>query len=123
MRRWQPIRRDSWAGMAFASPAIIGMLVFFLVPFAVGAYLSMTGGVGSGEFVGLQNYIDMLGNPTFQLGARNTLKFMAIAVPLIMIASFAVALMLHRRLRGYDFFRTAFVFPLVLPAGVGSAAF
>jgi multiple sugar transport system permease protein len=108
-------RRHALTGLLFSSPAILGMLAFFLVPFGVSLYLSMSGGVGSGELVGLRNYVDMLGNATFQLAAINTGKFIVVAVLLIMALSLGVALLLHRRLRGYNFFRTVFVFPLVLP--------
>ncbi len=67
------------------------------------------------DFVGFRNYIAMVQNSAFQLAAGNTAKFIFIAVPLIMIVSLLIALLLYQKLKGYDFFRTVFIFPLVLP--------
>lgn len=108
-------RNEAWSGFLFTLPAILGMTVFFLIPFALSVYISMTTGLNSTKFVGLKNYAEMLQNSTFQLAAWNTLRFILIAVPLIMIISLLIALLLYRRLRGHEFFRAAFIFPLVLP--------
>ena len=102
-------------GVAFSLPAILGMAVFFLIPFAITIYYSFTNSIASGTFVGLDNYASVLGSSTFRLAALNTLKFNAIAVPLIMVISLFIALVLHKKLKGFSFFRAAFIFPLVLP--------
>ncbi len=106
---------DSLTGFLFCLPSILGLLVFFIIPFGITVRLSFMESRGSDVFVGLKNYSDVLNSATFRLAAKNTLKFNAIAVPLILILSFAVAMLLYKKLRGYNFFRTVFVFPLVLP--------
>ena len=108
-------KKEMLTGFLLALPAIAGMLVFFLIPFGVAIFISFTSGVGTSDFVGLRNYLSMLQNSAFQLAAGNTAKFIGVAVPLIMVISLLIALLLYQKLKGYDFFRTVFIFPLVLP--------
>ena len=108
--------KESFAGFLFCLPSILGMLAFFVIPFGIAVYMSFTESMGSSRFVGLKNYFDVLRSAAFRLAALNTLRFNAVAVPVIMIISLFIALLLFRKLKGYDFFRTTFIFPLVLPA-------
>ncbi len=108
-------RRDMYTGFAFALPAIIGMGVFFILPFMVAIFYSFSEGIGSGTFAGLRNYTEMFSNPAFQLAAGNTARFILVSVPLIMVLSLLIALLLNTKLRGYQAFRTLFILPLVLP--------
>ncbi len=108
--------KESLTGFLFCLPSILGMFVFFLIPFGISVAISLTESMGSDKFVGLKNYRDVMGSTAFRLAAGNTFRFAAVALPSVMVLSLAAAMLLHRKLRGYDFFRTAFVFPLVLPA-------
>ncbi|MCL2814729.1 MAG: sugar ABC transporter permease [Oscillospiraceae bacterium] len=111
----KPGRRESFVGILFCLPSTVGMMLFFAVPFGVCVCMSFAENLNISNFVGVQNYIDVLSSAAFRLAAWNTLKFNLVAVPLIMVISLAVALLLFRKLRGYNFFRTVFIFPLVLP--------
>jgi len=108
-------KKESFTGMLFCLPSTVGMLLFFVVPFGVCVYMSFAENLNLSKFVGIQNYIDVLGSAAFRLAAWNTLKFNVVAVPLIMVISLAVAMLLYRKLKRYNFFRRVFVFPLVLP--------
>lgn len=108
-------KRESLAGFLFSLPAIIGMLIFFIVPFLISVYRSFQRSIGSPDFVGFANYQAVLESGTFQLAAFNTGRFIVVAIPLIIAFSFAVALMLQKITAGSAFFRSLFVFPLVLP--------
>lgn len=105
-------QKESLTGFLFALPAIIGTVLFFLVPFALNFVKSFLKGR---RFVFLQNYADVLGNEVFAMAAWNTLRFLLAAVPLIFLLAFGAALLLNRGMRGSAFFRTVFVFPMVLP--------
>ena len=107
--------RESRIGMHLAFPAIFGLFVFFLIPFCITLYYSLTDSIAIGKFVGFQNYSSVLTSSTFRLAAFNTFKFNLIAVPLIIVISFGIALLLHRKLRGTTLFLTIFSFPLVVP--------
>ena len=107
--------RESFIGFLFASPAIFGTLVFFLAPFAVAIYISLTQSIDATGLAGIHNYTAMLENHTFQIAMWNTARFIFTAVPIIMAFSLTVALLLHRKLHGSKLFTSVFVFPLVLP--------
>ena len=97
------------------------MAAFYIIPFGITISKTFSGGMAAFNFVGLDNYISVLGSEAFRLAAGNTFKFIGAGVPLLMALSLAVALLLNtklkgdRRLRGADGFRAAYVLPLVLP--------
>ena len=68
----------------FLAPSLLGVAVFYCVPFLYAAYYAVIDNIGSGQFVGLQNFIDVLQNELFRTAAKNTLIFMALTVPLVM---------------------------------------
>jgi multiple sugar transport system permease protein len=115
------MREAARAGSWLAAPALALLAVFFFLPVAASLGLSFTDfdiyALGSSEFlrfVGLDNYLRLLGSPRFWIALRNTLVFCAVAGPLSVATSLAAALLLHSprvRLRG--FFRTAFFLPVV----------
>lgn len=109
-------QRESFTGVLFCLPSIIGMMTFFIIPFCIVIRISFSESMGNPSFVGLKNYITIIKSSAFRLAALNTLKFNLIAVPLIIFISFVIAMLLFRKLRGSEIFRTFFVFPLVLPA-------
>ena len=91
------------------------MGVFFIVPFGVVVYYSMIDGVGSRNFVFLENFIKLFNNSAFIMAAKNTLQFSAIAVPLAVILAIVLALMLECRIPMKSQFRTFFLSPMMVP--------
>ena len=91
------------------------MCLFFIAPFGVVVKYAFTKGLGSDEFAGLENFKKLISNAAFQLAAKNTLTFSAIAVPLSVILAIALALMLECRIPGKSFFRSFFLSPLMVP--------
>lgn len=108
-------KKDAVTGFIFSLPSVSGMLVFFLIPFIICIVLSLTDNINSMNFVGIDNYVDIISSQTFRLAAWTTLKFILVSVPLIMVFSFLIASLLYQKLKGFEFFRSVFVFPLVLP--------
>ncbi|MEE1162978.1 MAG: hypothetical protein UHU21_04715, partial [Lachnospiraceae bacterium] len=77
-------RRVSWM---FLMPSLIGVGVFFVVPFMVVIYYSMIDNPIRHNFVGLANYGRVLKNQAFRVAVLNTLKFSIVAVPLAVALS------------------------------------
>ena len=107
--------RDFASSLCFLSPSLLGVGVFFIVPFGVVVYYSLIDGVGSHRFVGLENFTRLLSNSAFLLAAKNTLLFSAIAVPLAVVLSLLLALLLEARIPGKSTFRTFFLSPMMVP--------
>lgn len=101
--------------MAFLSPSILGMAVFFIVPFFVVVYYSLINNPIQQEFVFLDNFKALLKNSAFITAAKNTAVFSAIAVPLSVVLSFLMAQMLEARIPLKSQFRTFFLSPMMVP--------
>ena len=108
-------RRDFLTSLCFLLPSLLGVGVFFILPFGVVVYYSMIDGVSSRNFVFLENFTRLFENAAFKMAARNTLKFSAMAVPLAVILAVALALMLECRIPGKSQFRTFFLSPMMVP--------
>ena len=108
-------RQDFLRGLCFLSPSLLGVGVFFVLPFGVVIYYSLIDGVGSKNFVGLENFIKLLDNSAFRMAAKNTLTFSALAVPLAVVLALGLALMLECRIPMKSQFRTFFLSPMMVP--------
>ena len=108
-------RRDFLTSLCFLAPSLLGVGVFFILPFGVVVYYSMIDGVASRRFVFLENFTRLFANSAFRMAARNTLKFSAMAVPLAVILAMVLALMLECRIPGKSQFRTFFLSPMMVP--------
>jgi multiple sugar transport system permease protein len=101
-----------------ALPSIVGLLVFFIVPFLLSIRLAMIDNPVGQNFVGFQHFIFTVQNDAFRLAIRNTLIFMSMSVPLNMMFALFVSMML-RRVGGFgkSILGVFFVLPLVVPSG------
>lgn len=118
----KPARREERAGFLFASPWLVGTLLFLIGPIVASLVLSLTNWnlISSAKWVGLENYRDMVDDRNFRQSIRVTLFYVVLAVPLFQVAGIALAMLLNLRLRGMYLFRTILFLPAVL-SGVAVA--
>jgi multiple sugar transport system permease protein len=110
--------RDTFWFYVFASPWIIGFLLFNLGPMVASLYLSLTNYsvLMPTRFVGLYNYQEMLKDKYIGISIWNTVYYAGLAVPLGVITALTLALLLNNKnLRGRSFFRAAFYVPSIMP--------
>jgi multiple sugar transport system permease protein len=119
VRRWASgfRERDTWAAYAFLSPWFIGFFVFTAGPMVASFILSLTDYdiISSTQYVGLENYRQLIHDPKVSLAIRNTLFYTALSVPLTMIVSLGLAMLLARVGRAAGIFRTIFYLPVMTP--------
>ena len=108
-------RKDALRSMCFLGPSVIGVTVFFILPFLVVLYYAVIRSPINPEFVFLENFKDVLGNYAFQTAAKNTARFSLLAVPLAVVLSLALALLLECRIPGKSWLRTFFLSPMMVP--------
>lgn len=106
--------KRSWVGLLFIAPSFVGVTVFVLVPFGDVVLRSFRSAM-SGQTVGLQNYRTVFANDAFRLAAGNTLRFMAVCMPLLILLSLLLAVLLQGRAGSAGFFKTTFLVPLAIP--------
>jgi multiple sugar transport system permease protein len=123
-------RRAAWRRrrlvLALMSPWIVGFTVFFGYPLLASVWFSFTHYdlLSDPRWVGTANYAFMLHHDPQIWGAvRNTLWFMAIAVPLQVLFAFGVAGMVTRAKSGVGFFRTVFYLPTLAPPVAATLGF
>ena len=109
------IRRVKNISALYLLPSIIGVTLFFILPFFVVIYYSLIDNPISGEFVFLENFYNILTNKAFLLAAENTILFSFTAVPLLILLSLTVAFILDKNIPGKSRIRTALLSPMMVP--------
>ena len=99
----------------FLIPSLLGVALFFVVPFGMVIYYSLVNRPVNGEFVGLQNFKSLLDNKAFLLGAKNTAILLGLSVPLAVMLPLKLALWLERAIPMKSQLRTAFLSPMLVP--------
>lgn len=102
-------------GVWFIVPSLAGVFIFYLIPFCDVVRRSFTRSMGVG-FAGLDNYRKVLTNSAFLLAAKNTLRFVAVCLPLLLILSLLLALLLRRRAGGGHLMKSTYLLPMAIPA-------
>lgn len=111
MRR---LYKDRW-GYAFIAPSFVLFAVFFLVPVVWGGYLSLLDyQVFNKEWVGLQNYKEILHDSVFWLSFRNTALYTLGIVPLWLGKALIISALIFPLAKPIQtFFKGAFYLPHV----------
>lgn len=102
-------------------PWIIGFLVFQLYPLLASLYYSFTeyNGIGTPKWIGLANYVKMFTkDDMFWKSLLTTLKYVLMSLPLKIITALVVALVLNKKLRGINFYRTVYYIPSIFGGSV-----
>lgn len=106
--------REGRVALGFLAPSLIGICMIVLIPTLDVVRRSFFSAMGD-SFVGLDNYMTIFQNESFLLSLRNTGKFMAICIPVLLASSLAAAILLSRIKRLQTVLRTTYLLPLVIP--------
>lgn len=116
-------KREWTAAYLMIAPVVLGVLIFFMIPTIWSIYLSFTDGPDyvTYEFVGLQNYAEMLAPDSgVWRELLNTCYYAFVQVALSLIVSVLLANALNSNIRGRSFFRVVYFLPSVtMAAAVG----
>jgi len=109
------LREAGW-GYGFIAVPIAVFGLFFIYPFVYAVYISFFHwGIlgkqagGTGTF----NYHNVLHDPVFHTALKNVAEYTAGVVPLTMALGLSLALVINQKIRGRNFFRSAFYFPSI----------
>ena len=108
-------RREFLQSVAFLTPSVLGVMLFFVIPFGIVVYYAVMSSPFNGEFGFLDNFISLVQNPAFQTAAKNTATFCLMAVPLAVVLGMGLALILEQKIPGKSMFRTFFLSPMMVP--------
>lgn len=115
--------KSSLIGTLFMSPWLIGLLVFTVIPFVYSVWISLCtvefGAEGiSTSFVGFHWYKEIFTADAYFIEAmRDTLQFIVLFTPMIIVVAIMCALLLNKVCYGRTIFRILFFFPVVVISG------
>lgn len=108
------LKKSQLTDIAFIVPSLLGVSIFVLIPFIDVIRRSFMNVAGT-AFVFLDNYIAIFHNAAFMLAFTNTLKFMAICIPILLVFSLLIATFLNAGIRGANYLKTAYLVPMAIP--------
>lgn len=98
----------------FLLPSLMGVLILFVFPYLDVIRRSFMDGAGK-EFVGLENYVTVFANQSFRLASVNTVRFMAVCVPLLILLSLLIAVYLQKNRFVGTWGKSVFLLPMAMP--------
>ena len=103
-------------GYLLIAPLLLGCLLFYAIPFILVIQYSLSTGSGDAlYFINFINYQDVTTNGMFTLAFGNTMRFLAAALPLIMVLAYAIALLMQKHANKHKLLKSVFLFPYIMP--------
>lgn len=111
------MKKRNAAYWLFLLPSLLGVLVFYVVPFGYSLWYAVTDNIIDQNFVGLKNFAATLSNSLFRNAAFNSAVFMVVSVPLGMALALVLSICLQKMKKGRVIATMALLLPLVVPSG------
>lgn len=107
----------TFMGLIFILPALLGVFIFIIIPvfFSLGLSFVKWDLLSKPEFVGFNNYLEIFSDPIFGKILLNTIVFAISTSILGVIIPLALACILNSKIRGSEFFKTAYFLPFITP--------
>jgi multiple sugar transport system permease protein len=128
-------QNSGWkAALPFLLPSLAGFAVFSILPMVMLFLISFTDWDGLSQltlfsnfsgfmgefFIGFKNFADILKSPELYQVLFNTVKYVALYIPLMLVAAMAVALVLNSHCKGVGLFRVVYYIPVLTSWVAGS---
>ena len=116
-RRWRT--REIAIALLFILPSLIGFLAFYAIPAARGVWISFTDWdlLTPSEFVGPENYLNLLSDPDFWNSLKVTVYYVLLNIPLQTVLAMVIAVMMSR-LTTSIIIRALIILPWLMPGVV-----
>ena len=102
------------AKFLFLLPGLLGITIFIFVPFGDVVIRSFHTSL-TGEFVGLNNYKNLFQNTAFRLAVHNTIRFIMVCLPLLLLISLLLAVMINGAPK-WEKYKDMYLLPMAIPA-------
>lgn len=112
-RRTELKKRRKWKALGFILPSFCGMFLFYLLPYLDVVKKSFTDLI-TGDWIGFENYREVLKNEAFLLASGNTIQFMIVCIPLLLGISLLLAVILQKIMNG-KFLQIGLLLPMAIP--------
>jgi multiple sugar transport system permease protein len=111
-------RNDKKSIASFLTPAAVLLGAFMILPFLMAFILSFTNqrlipSPRGTQFVGIANYLRVMGDELFKTGLKNNVVFVIVVVPLQTALALGLAILVNIKVKGNKFFRAIYFIPTV----------
>ena len=122
--KWRPLENERNLAFLLLLPTLTLLGLFIAYPFVRGILLSVSSArVGvPGEFVGLQNFYRLMGDPIFAHVVWNTCFYTAVTTVFKLALGLWLAILLNRNFRGKAFTRAFILLPFIIPTVLSTFA-
>lgn len=120
-KRYDQIYRSQWKiALLFLLPYVTVFVLFRLGPGLAGLFTSLTKWqiIGAPQFIGIDNYSTLFQDKMFFTALKNTLYFLALSAPTMIVLGLAFAILLNQPLKGKVLARTVIFAPYVIMSTV-----
>ncbi len=109
------MKRNPLTPFLFLVPGLIILGAFIFYPMLHAIWLSFTNYniVNDAEFIGLENYQKLFNDPMFWKVLGQTLLYLIIVVPALVVLPIFLAILVNKQIKGIGFFRSAYYIPVV----------
>lgn len=113
LRKFLRKYEDAILGYTFLLPDIVGLFIFWSLPMIYVFYLSFFDWdlIGDKIFIGLDNYINLFNDGLWWHSLWVTVKYLIVYVPLVISIALFFAVLLTKKTRGINMFRTIYFIP------------
>lgn len=122
LHRSRMAKKEAVSAYLFILPFMLGIAVFYLYAFGKNIVISFTNkkSFGTPDFIGMQNYTRLFGDDKFYQALSNTLIYVVVCVPAVILISLIIAVALNTKIKGIGIYRTLIYLPVItLPTAVG----
>ncbi|WP_248924014.1 carbohydrate ABC transporter permease [Paenibacillus hamazuiensis] len=110
-------RRETWAGLLFVSPMLIGVTILTLLPIIATFVLSFAdwnfvAGMKGLKWVGAANFSKLFEDESFIISLKNNFIFM-FTVPIYLAVSLLLAILINKHVYWKSFFKVAYFMPYI----------
>src|SRR5574344_574019 len=108
---------EKYAGLLFILPALLGTIIFIVIPVICSFGLSFAKWdlLNPIKFIGITNYKDIFTDAIFFKILINTIVFALATSILGVIIPLVLAAILNSKIRGSEFYKTAYFLPFITP--------
>lgn len=102
---------------------IAGFLIYYSIGFTAYASLTDWNGLTRMNFIGFENYVELVNDPTFWIALRNNLVFLVATILIQAVLGLLVAVIAKERLPGSNVFKAIFFLPIAMAPAIIATVF
>ena len=109
--------REALAAYFLLAPDVLGLILIYIVPIIFTIYYSFFSwnGAGKKRFIGIENYRSLFSDPLWFRSMGITFIYVLVYVVLLVCGAILLAVLINKKTKGIQIFRTVYFFPIVMP--------